>query len=214
MQRSGTATSMPRHEHFATRVRRRLASFVLLGSALTAFAAAAQTPSRSAGRATIDLNGDGVLDEQELHAAKVTAFENADADGDGYLTADELGNARMAGDVERRTRGLGALIGRGRGAETAAERFERLDADGDGRIAEKELIDVPHPLLRLDADGDGRVTREEIERGRLITSSRARRALPSRRGTNRRRRARRHKSRPAAALRESPPSSRRCGSRL
>ena len=73
----------------------------------------------------------------------------------------------MAGEVERTSRGLGTLIGRrGRGAETAAERFERLDADGDGRIAEKEFLDAPHPLLRLDADGDGLVTREEIERGR------------------------------------------------
>jgi hypothetical protein len=132
---------------------------MFLGSTWAAFAAAAQ-----AGRATIDSNGDGVLDEQELRAATKATFETADADNDGYLTADELGAARMAGVVERRTRGLGALLcQRGRDAETAAERFERLDADSDGRVAEKEIVDAPHPLLRFDADGDGRVTREEIE---------------------------------------------------
>jgi hypothetical protein len=54
--------------------------------------------------------------------------------------ADELGAARMAGDIERRTRGLGALLSQpSRNAETAAERFDRLDADGDGRIAEQEF---------------------------------------------------------------------------
>jgi Ca2+-binding EF-hand superfamily protein len=142
-----------------------LASLVFLGSVLATVAVAAQAPP--AGRATMDANGDGVLDEHELHAAKATTFETADADGDGYLTADELRAARMAGDVDRKTRGLGVLLGaRGRDAETIAERFERLDADGDGRIAEKEFVDAPHPLLRFDADGDGRVTREEIEQAR------------------------------------------------
>jgi hypothetical protein len=139
-----------------------LISILILGSAWAAFAAAAQT-----GRATIDSNGDGVLDEQELRAATEATFNIADADGDGYLTAHELGAARMAGDVERRTRGAGALLGAwGSHAETAAERFERLDIDGDGRVAKKEFVDAPHPLLRFDADGDGRVTREEIEQAR------------------------------------------------
>ena len=135
---------------------------LLLGSALVSFAAAAQT-----GRATIDSNGDSVLDEQELRAAVEATFESADTDGDGYLTKDELGAARMAGDVERQRRGLGALLGpRGRDAETPAERFERFDANHDGRIAEQEFVTTPHPLLRFDADGDGRVTRDEIEQAR------------------------------------------------
>ncbi|HEY3518202.1 MAG TPA: hypothetical protein VGL98_14230 [Gammaproteobacteria bacterium] len=126
------------------------------------FAVAAQTT-----RATIDSNGDGVLDEHELRAAAEATFVGADGDADGYLTVDEMSAARMAGDIERRARGLGVLLGaRGRNAETAAERFERLDADGDGRIAEKEFVDAPHPLLRFDTDGNGRVTREEIEQAR------------------------------------------------
>jgi Ca2+-binding EF-hand superfamily protein len=115
----------------------------------------------------MDQNGDGVLDEQELRAAAEMTFKTADANNDGYLTTGEIGAARMAGDVERTTRGPRALLGaRGRGAETAAERFERLDADGDGRISQQEFVDAPHPLLRFDEDGDGRVTREEIEQGR------------------------------------------------
>ena len=142
---------------------RRMASLLLIGCAFGAFAAAPQTVPQP--RATLDLNGDGVLDEPELRAAAEATFKTADADGDGYLTAEEARMARMAGDVERTTRGLGGLLG-GRGRKPAAERFERLDADGDGRIAEDEFVGAPHPLLRFDADGDRRVTREEIEQAR------------------------------------------------
>ena len=161
MHRPHATPTFPEHSA-ATRVGCRLAWLMFLGCTWAAFAAAAQT-----GRATNDSNGDGVLDEQELRAAAKATFAGADADADGYLTIDELSAARMAGDVERRTRGLGVLLGaRGCNAETVAERFDRLDADGDGRIAEKELVDAPHPLLRFDTDGDGRVTREEIEQAR------------------------------------------------
>ena len=149
------------------RAGRHLMALALLCSAFGAFMVAAQTAPPRAGRATIDSNGDGALDEHELRAAAEATFETADADGNGYLTAAELGAARMAGDVERRTRGLGALLGpRGRYAETAAERFERLDSDNDGRISRNEFLDAPHPLLRFDVDGDKRVTHEEIERAR------------------------------------------------
>jgi len=148
------------------RAGRFLPALVLLGSALGALAAAAQTAPRGT-RAVIDTNNDGVLDEHELRAARAATFERADADGDGYLTADESDAARMAGDVGPRSRGLGGALGRRFGnAETADERFERLDADKDGRISEQEFVDAPHPLLRFDADGDGRVTREEIEDAR------------------------------------------------
>src|SRR5688572_1991547 len=166
MHRSDTTSSLQRREHPAAKRRRRanrgLASLAFLGAMLWSVVADAQTAPHT-GRATIDTNGDRALDEQELRAAVAASFKAADADADGYLTADEARAARMAGDVERMTRGLGALLGaRGRNAETATERFARLDADGDGRISQKEFVDAPHPLLRFDADGDGRVTREEI----------------------------------------------------
>lgn len=169
MKRS-EATHFSHPQQTAPKTRRAwhgLTRLALVGSALVACAAAAQSP-RAAARGTMDTNGDGALDAQELHAAKVATFERADADGDGYLTAEEAQAARMAGDVERRTRGITVLLPRRvRNAESAEERFERLDADGDGRISEKEFLDAPHALLRFDTDGDGRVTREEIERGQL-----------------------------------------------
>jgi hypothetical protein len=139
-------------------------AIALAAVSLSPLTAAAQNGSRTAPRATVDTNGDGVLDAQELHAAMEAAFARADADGDGYLTGGEFGAARMAGDVDRRTRGPGIALG-GRGGETLEERVKRLDTDGDGRVAQQEFLAAPHPLLRFD-DGDGRLTREELERGR------------------------------------------------
>lgn len=102
MHRPHATPTFPEHSA-AKRVGCRLAWLMFLGCTWAAFAAAAQT-----GRATNDSNGDGVLDEQELRAAAKATFAGADADADGYLTIDELSAARMAGDVERRTRGLGS----------------------------------------------------------------------------------------------------------
>lgn len=143
------------------------AGFALAALSLSPFVATAQNGPRGAPRATLDTNSDGVVDEQELRAALEAAFARADADGDGYLVAGELGAARMAGDAERMTRGPRMMPGgRGRGAETIEERLKRLDTDGDGRVAKQEFLAARHPLLRFDADGDGRLTREELERGR------------------------------------------------
>lgn len=153
-----------------------LAAVALGAVSLSPLTATAQNGSRSATRATLDTNGDGILDEQELRASMEAAFARADADGDGYLTAGELGAARMAGDGDRRTRGPGFALGGRRGGETLEERVKRLDTDRDGRVAKQEFLAVPHPLLRLD-DGDGRLTRDELERGRDRARKRAGRGV-------------------------------------
>lgn len=144
-----------------------LAALAILGLAGGVQQAAAQPGPRAGTRATIDANNDGVLDAQELRAAREATFDGADANRDGYLTKDELENGRMAGDVNRTSRGLGPVLrARGRHGDTMAERFERLDTDGDNRVSRNEFLAAPHPLLRFDADGDGAVTREELERAR------------------------------------------------
>src|SRR5688572_13769925 len=141
-------------------IRRALPALAATGLTLIAGAAAAQTaPQAGRGRATLDANGDGVIDQEELRAARRTAFALGDADRDGYLTRDE--QTAVVGDVEARTRGVGLIRRFGGAAETAQERFERLDANADGRISEEEFVAAPHPLLRFDTDGDGRLTRAE-----------------------------------------------------
>jgi hypothetical protein len=121
------------------RAGRLLPALVLLGSALGALTATAQTAPQGT-RAVIDTNDDGVLDEQELRAARAATFERADADGDGYLTSGESTAAGMAGDVTRRSRGLGPVLGRRFGnAETV---------DGDGRVTRDEIERGRKPMRR------------------------------------------------------------------
>ena len=102
MQKRISAAQCARFEDAAARPQPRksrlLPAFVLLGAALGAVTAAAQTVTRCAWP-VVDTNNDGVLDEQELRASREATFERADTDGDGYLTRDESTGARMAGDV-------------------------------------------------------------------------------------------------------------------
>lgn len=69
-----------------------------------------------------------------------------DANGDGYITFEELRAWREA-QREQRMR----------------ERFARLDADGDGRVSVAEF-EARHRerIARMDADGDGVVSAEEF----------------------------------------------------
>lgn len=85
----------------------------------------------------------GVAELEDRLAARSAEI---DADGDGYISFEELCAWREA-QRERRMR----------------ERFARLDSDGDGRVSVAEF-EARHRarIARLDADGDGVVTREEF----------------------------------------------------
>lgn len=74
----------------------------------------------------------------------------ADADRDGFITAQELQAQREA-----------------KHAEWAQRRLARLDADGDGKVSTAEY-EAGHieKVARLDADGDGNISREEMRGAR------------------------------------------------
>lgn len=92
-----------------------------------------------------DENGDGKVTNQELSAAMAARFATIDANQDGQLTTEELA----------------AMRGKRQG-----ERLAEIDADGDGAISRDE---APPRMQRhfdqVDADGDGKVTAGELREG-------------------------------------------------
>jgi Ca2+-binding EF-hand superfamily protein len=97
---------------------------------------------------------DGAVTRADAEAAIAGQFALIDADGDGYITQDEMKahqDARRAEMQERR-------------AERAAARWAELDTDGDGRLSLAEYTAARiKPFDRIDANNDGVVTADEIE---------------------------------------------------
>ena len=90
-----------------------------------------------------DTNGDGRLTSDELTAYRTATVTEADASGDGALSLDEFQTIWMEVMNER-----------------MVDAFQRLDADGSGSIDEAE-IDRPMARMidRMDRDGDGTLER-------------------------------------------------------
>ena len=91
------------------------------------------------------------ISKDEVQAMKETHFAQADADGNGELTMEEMEAYHAARRAEREARRKQA-------------RFDRRDTDGNGVISLDEFESYGMPMFdRLDADDDGVVTTEEIE---------------------------------------------------
>jgi len=86
-----------------------------------------------------DLNADGSISQAEIEEASSINFANADTDGDGSLSLDEV----KAGFLER-------------SADRRVRAFQRLDRDGDGTVTRDEFDAVSNRLFsRMDRNGDG-----------------------------------------------------------
>ena len=113
--------------------------------------------------AAYDADGDGLVTRAEVEARKAARFAEADADGDGGLSADELVSLREI--VRRETEGgrMQAMI-------------DRFDDNGDGLLQATEIEDrTPRlqPLFdRLDADGDGAISQAELDAARPMPGER------------------------------------------
>lgn len=95
-----------------------------------------------------DQSGDVTMAEMAAHGA--ARFNSADADGDGFLTQDELtaqADGRRGNRVERM--------------------FERRDANSDGKLSLAEMTPdedrVAARFERADADGNGAISKAEFE---------------------------------------------------
>ncbi len=121
---------------------------VLAASVLVCSAAQAQQARPGAGQGLRQ-----IPEEVNVEAAQQRIRENAeaiDADGDGFITQEEIQAHREQRRAERR-----------------AERFSALDVDGDGRISLEEFVGPQLMAVELaDLNGDGIVTRAERQEAR------------------------------------------------
>lgn len=148
-----------------------LTTCALTLSALLAGHAMAGDPTSADGAARgphgmmrADTNGDGKVSKEEAAAMhdKMQGewFDKADANKDGFLTEDEMRQARdsrrehMRGDMKARME----------------ERFKEADANNDGQLSLDEVqAKMPRLAERfntLDADKNGMLSKDELKRGR------------------------------------------------
>lgn len=101
----------------------------------------------------VDTNGDGSITAEEFKAHRQARIAGLDADGDGFISQDEL-VAQMTTHMQERVEAM------------AAARMTAQDVDGDGKLSAAELA-APRMEGRFfahaDADGDGAVSRDEAE---------------------------------------------------
>lgn len=108
----------------------------------------------------IDANNDGKITKEEIAAMGQARFAKADADGDGFLSLDEM-NAQ------------GLEVAKKRIAERSAMMLEHMDANKDGKLSMDEMQAAkdngPRGKMgdrmfdRADADGDGAISKDEFD---------------------------------------------------
>ena len=99
--------------------------------------------------AKMDANGDGFLTREEVRKAREARFAKYDANGDGKAEISEIDAAIMKRLEKRKVKIRYRILG-------------RLDANGDGIIDKEEYLNARMRMFdRADRNGDGRVDRRE-----------------------------------------------------
>lgn len=97
---------------------------------------------------SFDLDGNGILTQEEVDQARRERFARFDADNDGKLTLQEYEALWLDAMRDHLTR-----------------RFERLDGDDDSAVSPEEFVapfgDV---IQRLDTNEDGQITQDEVSK--------------------------------------------------
>jgi Ca2+-binding EF-hand superfamily protein len=105
----------------------------------------------------LDLNGDGMIDADELAALRSRVFNSMDRDLDGNLTENEfvelwLDEVAPTDDPRR------ADLRRAR-----QQRFAEMDVDGDGTVSKQSYIEIgTERLMAADTDKDGKLSPAEF----------------------------------------------------
>jgi EF hand domain-containing protein len=138
-----------------------LLTFLALG--LTGLVVADPAAARGKPRlnfAKVDTNADGFLTPQEISKHRTELIMQADTDGDGAVSRDEMRAA-----ITARLQKNGRELKPARLERRLTRMFENLDANKDGLIGADEIADrTDSPLFRkTDADGDGRISKAELQ---------------------------------------------------
>ncbi|WP_339107750.1 EF-hand domain-containing protein [Thioclava sp. GXIMD4216] len=100
-----------------------------------------------------DTDKDGVVTLKELQAPRAEKAAKLDANGDGYITEEEMVAAEMADAQARIEKRVKAY-------------FEMMDSNGDGKLSAAELAAKPDPEIRFfmmaDTNGDGKLDADEL----------------------------------------------------
>lgn len=139
----------------------------------------------SLGFTALDVNGDGILDAEEIDAAPAW-LAKLDKNSDGQITSDEVRMAMPEG------RGRGGP-GRGRGGpeegagsnvvEDTVKTLMAFDANGDGKLSRAELPERFQGIFdRGDENKDGFLTPDEIRKVAAAQAAPAASAEPGGRG--------------------------------
>ena len=148
----------------------RLAKYSVIGATIlglvgaVGIASADESGERKGGKRgfnfeKMDANGDGFVTADEIIAAHNARFTNQDANGDGFLTKEEV-TAAMELRAAEHNKELGE-----KSAKRLDKFFERADADNDGKIAKSEMRtpNTAKLIEKLDTDGDGKISMAEAE---------------------------------------------------
>ena len=161
-------------------VLRPLTLAIALASSAVAFCASAGPGNASIGSIarifnTVDTNDDGVIDIDEFVDARLARaearFVARDANGDGLVTEDEVGD-RPEPPEGSDPEAVRACVAEALGVELPeppepGERFAQMDLNGDGAIDLAESQDAALTIALeafaiLDTDASGGVTPEEV----------------------------------------------------
>jgi Ca2+-binding EF-hand superfamily protein len=115
----------------------------------------------SLGFTTLDTNGDGTLQPEEIEAAPAVLLKKLDKNSDGRITADEVQTAFPDGRGRGRSEGGAA----GNVVDDTVKTLMAFDANGDGKLSKSELPERMQGMFeRADENKDGFLTADEIRK--------------------------------------------------